>query len=214
MRIQTRCNSDNYALLCRRQLAALDAQRVRTEPMRPDAGEAERKCPRSAHQKLLKRLRARRMRSQRREHQTAKRRVLIAPLKTWRLVREQLERMRELWLPAAESVRRQCSREVLGYETQANSSLSEATVAVVGYMTAAAGAGVLKSGARTAAGEETTTVVWCDGSDGGGMSDAGVRNELHLRIQSRGNPENYMLLCRRKLAELDATVVPVTNVVV
>lgn len=147
LRLQTRGNPDNYALLClplaadlrrqRRQLAELDAQPVHTEPMRPDAGEAERKRLRSAHQKLLKRLRARRVRAKRRDQQTAERRVLIAPPKTAQLVREQLERMRELWLPAApaQSVRRQCSREVLGYVTQANFSLSEATVAAVGYVT-------------------------------------------------------------------------------
>lgn len=120
-----------------RQLhAALDAQPLYTEPMRSDAGEPERKRLRLAHLRLLKRLRARRVRTKRRRQEHAERRVLIAPPQTAQLVREQLQRMRELWLPAVvATVRGQCSREVCGFVTQADFSLSEATVAGVAYVT-------------------------------------------------------------------------------
>lgn len=130
-----------------RQLAALDAQPVHTEPIRPDAGETERRRLRAEHVRLLKRLRGRRVRAKRRQQEHAEKRVLIAPPKTAQLVREQLQRMRALWLPdvLAESnasggdvvkrVRGQCSREVLGYVTQANFCLSEGQVAGVAYVT-------------------------------------------------------------------------------
>lgn len=151
LRLQGRGHPDNQSLIClplpsdlrrqRRQLAELDAQPVHTEPIHTDAGEPERRRLRTAHLALLKRLRARRVRAKRRAQQTAERRVLIAAPQTAQLVRDQRQRMRDLWLPppaaAAQSVRAQCSREVLGYVTQANFSLSEATAAGVGYITLA-----------------------------------------------------------------------------
>lgn len=116
--------------------ASADAQPVYTEPIRCDPGETERKRLRQYHLRLLKRLRGRRVREKRRRQEHAERRVIIAPPRTAKLVREQLDRMRELWLPTTvQTVRGQCSREVCGYVTQADFSLSEATVAGVAYVT-------------------------------------------------------------------------------
>lgn len=142
----TRGNVDNCSLIClpkpsdlkrnARQRKALDAEPVYTEPMRSDCNEKERKQLRTTHLLLLKRLRRRRVRAKRLLQQTAEKRVLIAKPGTAKMVAEQLARMRDLWLPGhVDGVRNQCSREVIGYLTQANFSLVEATVAGVAYIT-------------------------------------------------------------------------------
>lgn len=146
--MSTRGSPDNCSLICLpkpsdlkrnvRKIKSLDTEPVFTEPLRTDPFEKERKQLRSVHLKLLKRLRRRRVRAKRHLQETAEKRVLIAKPGTAKLVAEQLERMRDLWLPkpvATPGVRNQCSREVFGYLTQANFSLSEATVAGVGYIT-------------------------------------------------------------------------------
>lgn len=166
VRMLTRGNPEGFALICapkpsdlrrnQRHRATMDAAPVHTEPRRRDAGEAERKRLRGAHLKLLKRLRGRRVRCKRREQQTADGRVLIAPPRTAQLVRDQLQRMRELWLPAqVEQVRAQCSREVLGYVTQAAFSLAEATVAGCGYITVQALRCLVAAGEKVARGERS-----------------------------------------------------------
>lgn len=144
--MSTRGSPDNCSIICLpkpsdlkrnvRKIKTLDTEPVYTEPLRNDEHEKERKQLRSVHLKLLKRLRRRRIRAKRILQETAEKRVLIAKPGTAKLVADQLERMRDLWLPAPRAdVRNQCSREVFGYLTQANFSLSEATVAGVGYIT-------------------------------------------------------------------------------
>lgn len=144
--MSSRGSPDNCSIICLpkasdlkrnvRKLKTLDTEPVHTEPLRTDAHKKERKLLRSLHLKLLKRLRRRRVRAKRILQETAEKRVLIARPETAKLVAEQLERMRELWLPKSTAdVRNQCSREVFGYLTQANFGLSEATVAGVGYIT-------------------------------------------------------------------------------
>lgn len=147
LKMSTRGNPDNCSLVClpkasdlkrnQRNIKSLDTEPVYTEPLRTDPHEKERKQLRTVHLKLLKRLRRRRVRAKRQLQETAEKQVLIAKPGTAKLVAEQLERMRDLWLPkqTTTSVRHQCSREVLGYLTHGAFSLSEATVAGVGYIT-------------------------------------------------------------------------------
>lgn len=109
---------------------------IYTEPLRSDPQEQERKRLRVAHQKLLKRLRRRRVRTKKRKQETSEKRVLIAKPGTAKIIAEQISKIRELWLPASPvSIRNQCTREVLGYLTKADFSLAEARVAGVGYIT-------------------------------------------------------------------------------
>lgn len=109
---------------------------VFTEPPRSDGQERKRKLLRTKHLKLLKRLRRRRVRRKRRQQETAQRRVLIVTAATAELVAEQRKTMQELWLRTRpEQVRNQCSREVIGYLTQAHFSFLKAKSAGVGYIT-------------------------------------------------------------------------------
>ncbi|KAH8414928.1 hypothetical protein KR215_011034 [Drosophila sulfurigaster] len=126
----------------RRQLKRNDLAPVHLEPPLPDANERRRKETRLGHKRLLKRLRARRVREKRKLQETSTRRVHIRAAQTAQLVREQFERMCRLWLPTEpaetrDSVRRQCSREVFGYVTTAGFSYSQAKVCGVGYVVAA-----------------------------------------------------------------------------
>lgn len=142
----TRGSPGDFSILCApkpsdlkrnlRKLRQFDYEPVYTEPLKMDCDERERKQLRTNHLKLLKRLRRRRVRAKKRKQETAERRVLIAKPGTAKLIAEQLKKMRELWLPETiQSVRHQCTREVVGYMTQGNFSFIEATVAGVGYIT-------------------------------------------------------------------------------
>lgn len=142
----TRGSPGDFSIICApspgdlnrnsRKLRQFDNEPVYTEPLKMDLDERERKQLRTNHLKLLKRLRRRRVRVKKRKQETAERRVLIAKPGTGKLIAEQLKKMRDLWLPETiESIRYQCSREVVGYMTQGNFSFIEAAVAGVGYIT-------------------------------------------------------------------------------
>ncbi|KAH8281246.1 hypothetical protein KR018_002097 [Drosophila ironensis] len=112
------------------------------EPAQPDLNEPLRRELRRNHKITLKRLRGRRVREKRRLQEKATTAVHIRPANTAALVRSQLEEMCRLWLPGEsaevrDSVRRQCSREVIGYVTVSAFSFTEATVCSVGYVTVA-----------------------------------------------------------------------------
>lgn len=112
-----------------------DSGPVYEEPLKVDENENERKTLRLNHLKLLKRLRRRRVRVKRRKQETSDKRVLIAKPGTAKLIREQMNKIRELWLPEnPASVRNQCSREVLGFVTFSNFSFIEAKVTGTGYI--------------------------------------------------------------------------------
>lgn len=114
----------------------LDNEPIYTEPMQKDHQESDRKAFRTRHLKLLKRLRRQRVRKKRRQQETAQRKVLIVPAATAALVDEQRETMRELWLRTSPNkIRHQCSREVIGYLTQAHFSFIKAKSAGIGYIT-------------------------------------------------------------------------------
>lgn len=119
-----------------RKLKAFEYGPVFTEPIGSDKNEELRKKLRMEHRKLLKRLRRRRVRVKRRKQETSERKVYIAKPATAALIAEQLNKISELWIPSNPcSIRRQCSREVLGYLTQCQFSFSQAKVAGVGYVT-------------------------------------------------------------------------------
>lgn len=143
--MDTRGTLENNSLICMpkpsdlkrdiRKKRNFDCAPVYEEPLQDDKNEVERKALRSNHLKLLKRLRRRRVRVKRRKQETSDRRVLIAKPGTAKLIREQMNKMRELWLPEKpSSVRNQCSREVLGFVTFTNFSFIEAKVTGTGYV--------------------------------------------------------------------------------
>lgn len=150
LRMQARGHLKDNALICLptradwkrrwRQLKHDEHAPVYSEPPQPDLNERVRKELRLSHKRQLKRLRARRVREKRRQQEICTRRVHIRAAGTAKLVREQLDKMCKLWLPndpaeTRDSVRRQCSREVLGYVNSAAFSFVEATVCGVGYVT-------------------------------------------------------------------------------
>jgi hypothetical protein len=144
--MDSRGTLENNSLIClpkpsdlkrdTRKKQQFDNEPVYEEPIKDDPNENERKSLRLNHLKLLKRLRRRLIRVKRRKHQTSEKRVLIAKPGTAKLIREQLNQMRELWLPENPgTVRNQCSREVLGFVTFSNFSFIEAKVTGTGYIT-------------------------------------------------------------------------------
>lgn len=150
LRLHTRGSLESNALICLpssldwkrhwRQLKQDNQEPVHTEPLLSDVNERLRKQLRLDHKRLLKRLRARRVREKRRLQETSTRRVHIRPAKTASLVSKQSAKMCSLWLPTDpaethDSVRRQCSREVFGYVSSAGFSFVEAAVCGVGYVT-------------------------------------------------------------------------------
>ncbi|XP_017870465.1 PREDICTED: ribonucleases P/MRP protein subunit POP1 [Drosophila arizonae] len=150
LRLHTRGSLESNALICLpssldwkrhwRQLKQDNQEPVHTEPLLSDVNERLRKQLRLDHKRLLKRLRARRVREKRRLQETSTRRVHIRPAKTASLVSNQSAKMCSLWLPTDpaethDSVRRQCSREVFGYVSSAGFSFVEAAVCGVGYVT-------------------------------------------------------------------------------
>uniref|UniRef100_A0A8D8NZ82 Ribonucleases P/MRP protein subunit POP1 n=1 Tax=Culex pipiens TaxID=7175 RepID=A0A8D8NZ82_CULPI len=146
--LKTRGNPGDNALIClphrtdfnqnKKNRAANDHTPVYTEPLRRDPQQPERLALRRAHLALLKRLRARRIRAKKRQQRASPGQLVrIAKPATASIIREQLEKMRELWLPAnPESIRSQCSRECFGYVTQSSFALSEGQVTGLGYVTA------------------------------------------------------------------------------
>ncbi|XP_030563272.1 ribonucleases P/MRP protein subunit POP1 [Drosophila novamexicana] len=151
VRMHARGKLKDNALICqptpsdwvrRRQQQKHDEHEpVHTEPLQSDLNERLRKQLRHQHKRLLKRLRSRRVREKRKLQETSTKRVHIRPARTGPLICEQFAKMCDLWLPSDptkkhDSVRRQCSREVLGYVTCAGFSFVEAAVCGVGYITA------------------------------------------------------------------------------
>lgn len=146
--MKTRGNPGENALIClphrldfrknKQHKQGNDSSPVYTEPLCKDVQQRERLELRRQHLQELKKLRNRRIRKKK-ALQRMKPGTLIRIPKPQndKLIREQLTKMRELWLPAKpESIRNQCSRECFGYITQCNFSLSEAKVVALGYVTA------------------------------------------------------------------------------
>lgn len=144
--MDTRGTLTNNSLIClpkpsdlkrdSRKKQNFDNEPVFEEPLKDDNNETERKTLRMNHLKLLKRLRRRRVRVKRRKQEVSEKRVLIAKPGTAKLIAEQLNKIRELWLPEHPvTVRNQCSREVLGFVTSSNFSFIEAKVSGTGYVT-------------------------------------------------------------------------------
>lgn len=145
--METRGHFQDFSIIClpknvdfRRRLQRRevnDNEPVYTEPLKSqDDREKLRKKIRKDHLALLKRLRGRRVRVKRRMQEHAEKRVIIAKPGTAKIVADQSQRMRELWLAEVpNSARHQCSRETIGYLSASDFSFVEATVAGIGYVT-------------------------------------------------------------------------------
>ncbi|XP_050091315.1 ribonucleases P/MRP protein subunit POP1 [Anopheles aquasalis] len=146
--LKTRGNPGENALICLPKREDFRANRVAriggdhspvyTEPLRKDPHEHERKKLRTEHLRTLKRLRRQRVREKKRRQRTNPGQLVkIAAASNAVRVREQLERMAELWLPGkpANGIRNQCSRECFGYVTQCCFTLTEGNVTGIGYVT-------------------------------------------------------------------------------
>lgn len=108
---------------------------IYVEPAIKDDDEKERKMLRTDHKKLLKRLRNRRVRAKRKLQATANYNVKIQKSSAEKVIEEQHKKMRELWLPKPQTIRNQCSKQVLGYLTSSRFTFSEGKVCGVGYVT-------------------------------------------------------------------------------
>lgn len=144
LEMRSRGNPKDLAVICipkkedlRKHFKAMHSNDpVYTEPLKSDPLEDERKTLKASHKKLLKRLRRQRVREKRRKQKTSCEMVKIAPAKTSQLIKEQFEKMCNLWVPRDPStIRNQCSREVFGYVTQSSFCLSEGKVTAIGYVT-------------------------------------------------------------------------------
>uniref|UniRef100_A0A1A9WK02 Uncharacterized protein n=1 Tax=Glossina brevipalpis TaxID=37001 RepID=A0A1A9WK02_9MUSC len=150
LNVKRRGNPNNFSLIClptkkdfKRNLKLIHLRNndpVFTEPLLSDPNEKERKKLRVQHKKLLKRLRARRIREKRKKQETSNTKVYIRSAGTAAICTAQFKKMCELWLPEDVStlftVRKQGCRDVFGYLTSANFCLSEGIVGGVGYVTA------------------------------------------------------------------------------
>lgn len=141
-----RGNANNFTIIClptKHDLRKHQRNRnqfvnapILTEPIAIDANELARKRLRSSHLALLKRLRRQRVRVKRKNQEFSERKVIIAAPQTASLIRQQNERMCELWLPISpKTIRQQCSREVFGYLTQCQFMFHDAKVCGIGYVT-------------------------------------------------------------------------------
>ncbi|KAL9915465.1 POP1 ribonuclease P/MRP subunit [Glossina fuscipes fuscipes] len=148
--VKRRGSPNNFSLIClpirndfKRNLKHIYLRSndpVFTEPLLSDPNEKERKKFRLQHKKLLKRLRARRIREKRKKQETSNTKVYIRSAGTAAICAAQFKKMCELWLPEDTStlytVRKQGCRDVFGYLTSVNFCLSEGTVGGIGYVTA------------------------------------------------------------------------------
>ncbi|KAM8719490.1 hypothetical protein ACLKA7_012103 [Drosophila subpalustris] len=205
LRLHSRGHLKDNALIClpisgdwkrhKRQLKHEEHAPVHSEPPQPDLNERLRKDLRLGHKRQLKRLRARRVREKRKLQETSTRRVHIRPAQTATLVKEQFDKMSNLWLPTnpaetRDSVRRQCSREVFGYVSSAGFSFIEATVCGVGYISPAGLRKLLADGR----GNESGTGNGNGSRNGGGgqlplclVRDADSRDYRFARFQVNRN---------------------------
>lgn len=101
-----------------------------------DSCENQRRILKFNHKKELKRLRNERVREKRKLQNAADKFVKIAKPNSELMVKQQLQKIRELWLPnTSSSIRNQCSREVFGYLTDSRFSLNMGKVSGVGFIT-------------------------------------------------------------------------------
>ncbi|XP_063707561.1 ribonucleases P/MRP protein subunit POP1 [Culicoides brevitarsis] len=143
----THGNPGDFSLICipKRQDQRMNITKLRlndhvpvySEPLRSDEHEKERKTLKLQHQKLLKRLRSRRVRAKRRLQLTSSVRLKCAKADTQGICASHFKKMCQLWLPDNfPSIRNQCSRETIGYVTTSGFTLSEGKVTGIGYVAA------------------------------------------------------------------------------
>lgn len=109
---------------------------VYTEPLRRDPFEVLRKKCRQTHLQLLAKMRRKRLKAKRALQKTSTRKVTIAKPLTEKIIADQHRKMCDMWLPSSfESIRRQCSKETVGYCTTADFSFVEGSACGTGYVT-------------------------------------------------------------------------------
>lgn len=107
-----------------------------SEKVVTDTCENDRRISKFNHKKELKRLRNERVREKRRSQNAADKFVKIAKPNTEQIVKQQFQKISNLWLPdESSSIRHQCSREVFGYLTDSRFSLNMGKVSGVGFIT-------------------------------------------------------------------------------
>lgn len=145
--INSRGIANNFSIIClpkkkdfqrnSKHIQRFDNRPAWSEPNGRDENETIRKALRQNHLKVLKRLRRRRVRDKRQKQEYSHKNVLIVPPRTAEIISKQFKEISELCLPSQpRTIRFQCSREVIGYVTQSQFSLSEAKVSGIGYITA------------------------------------------------------------------------------
>lgn len=144
LQMKTRGNPKGLAIICiptkvdlKKHFKSMHSNDpVHTEPLACDPLERERKTLRYNHNKLLKRLRYQRVKKKRSKQRTSTEIVKISPAKTSHIIKEQFDKMCDLYVPTnPSSIRNQCSREVFGYVTTSSFCMSEGRVTAIGYIT-------------------------------------------------------------------------------
>ncbi|KAM7341942.1 POP1 ribonuclease P/MRP subunit [Cochliomyia hominivorax] len=147
--MKSRGNPKDFSILCLptkkdlkrnlKQIKLNNNEPIYVEPLLADPNEKERHQLRIQHKKLLKRLRARRVREKRKKQETSNTKVYIRAAGTATLCSEQFKKMCNLWLPedmtTLFSVRKQGTRDCFGYASISGFCLTEGTVGAIAYVT-------------------------------------------------------------------------------
>lgn len=142
----SRGSPDNYSIVClpnkkdvKFWTMTQNRQRkcpIFTEKVVNDSCENERRILKFNHKKELKRLRNVRVREKRKLQNAAEKFVKIAKPNSELMIKQQLQKISNLWLPhSSSSIRHQCSREVIGYLTDSRFTLNIGKVSGVGFIT-------------------------------------------------------------------------------
>jgi len=127
----------NFALICLlnkgENVSKKSSELV--EPLKTDKNQKKRHILHLEHQILLKKLRRKRIRSKRKLLENAEKYVDLPKQDNSKMLNEYSSQMKELWLPTqVDGVRRQCSRQVMGYVKHGDFSFTEAQSSGVGYV--------------------------------------------------------------------------------
>lgn len=109
---------------------------IYTEPLKRDPYEDQRQKCRMSHLRLLAQMRRKRLKAKRKLQRKSTKKVAITKPLTEQIIADQHRKMCELWLPSTwQTVRKQCSRETIGYCASADFSFIEAGCSGTGYVT-------------------------------------------------------------------------------
>lgn len=137
-RMTGRGNPSANSIICLPEITdnVLSKTPVHTEPSKKDPFEVRRKKCRKVHLQLLAKMRRKRQKVKHTLQMKSTKKVTITKPMSEKLISDQHRRMCELWLPSTwKSIRRQCSRETMGYCTTADFSFVDARTSGTGYVT-------------------------------------------------------------------------------